>query len=425
MRDRVSAAGDAYNAARYTGAILTRRTNAQTLLTDIIDIEALATDPYGALGVRPVINATCHHTMFGGTLLPEVSLRAMRAAAAVNVDMLELQSASGKVISQITHAEDGFIVSGCAAAMLVGTAAILAGTDRAKIEQLPDTTGMKGLCVAKRFPRRVTASGAEYTDHGYAIAVQTAGVRFVEVGDADTEIVTPDELDKAFSDDVALVYWVGYSPRGDIPLEDVIRISHARGVPVLVDASNSLPPRDNLHRFIDYGADLVCFSGGKGLQGPQGAGIIAGRRDLIEAVAAQSAPNHGIGRVAKVSKEEVVGQVTSLVWWAGQDEEDRMTEHHRRTALLAGLVRDLPHARIEVVFPDRYQRPYPTVHVSLLSAAGMSGGELRRRLLDGEPSIASMTDPQDPAAIRLDVRLLSDDEIHVISRRLREILSAS
>lgn len=361
--------------------------------------------------------------MFGGTQIPEVSLRAMRAAAVTSVDMSKLQTAAGKIISHYTHAEDGYIVSGCAAAMLVGTAAILTGTDHAKIEQLPDTTGMKKLCVAKRFQRRVSDTGAEYTDHGYAIAVQTAGVRFVEIGEGETDIATAEELEAALSEDVALVYWVGYAPLGDVPLEEVIRISHANGVPVLVDASNSLPPKENLHRFIDLGADLVCFSGGKGLQGPQGAGIIAGRSDLIEAVAAQSAPNHGIGRVAKVSKEEIVGQITSLAWWAEQDEEDRMTEHHRRTALLAGLVKDLPKTTTKVVFPDYSQRPYPTVHVSADPASGMSGGDIRRLLLDGEPSIACMTDSREPLGIRLDVRLLSDDEIHIIAGRLQELFS--
>ena len=123
--------------------------------------------------------------------------------------------------------------------MLVGTAAILTGTDRAKGEQLPDLTGMKSKCIAKRFARHRTPEGVEYVDHGYAIAVQTAGVKFVEIGEDD--IVTAEEYDAAFDDDVAMVYWVGYAPKGDLPLADVIDIAHSHGVPVMVDASNSLP----------------------------------------------------------------------------------------------------------------------------------------------------------------------------------------
>ncbi len=387
-----------------------------------ISLEQLAADPYAALGVRKFINATCHHTMFGGTLIPEPSLAAMSAAADTSVDMLELQRAAGRVISQYTNAEDGFIVSGCAAAMMVGTAAILTGTDPAKMERLPDTTGMKSLCVAKRFARRISPSGEEYVDHGYAIAVQTAGVSFVEVGQRD--VATREEYEAAFSDEVMMVYWVGYAPAGDIPLADVIEIAHSYGVPVMVDASNSLPPRSNLHHFIDLGADLVCFSGGKGLQGPQGAGILAGRSDLIEAVAMQTAPNHGIGRICKVSKEEIVGQLASLIWWAEEDDEDRLTEHHRLSGLLKGQIDDLPGASIEVVFPDYNQRPYPTVHLTLADETGMTGADLLRELHDGEPAIAAMSHHSNPQTIRLDVRLLREDEIASIAGRLREILSA-
>ena len=188
---------------------------------------------------------------------------------------------------------------------------------------------------------------------------------------------------------------------------------------------NSLPPRENLHHFIDLGADLVCFSGGKGIQGPQGAGIIAGRGDLIEAVAAQSVPNHGIGRVAKVSKEEVVGQVASLVWWAEQDEEDRMTEHHRKAADMARMIKDLPGATVEVLFPDHYQRPFPTVHVTVSPESGMDGAGLQKALHDGEPGIAAMTHPTNPATVRLDVRLLEDEQIEAIGRRLAEILGGA
>jgi len=388
----------------------------------MITLEQLEQDPYAALGVRKVINATCHWTFFGGTLVPGTSLRAMRAAAEHAVDVRELQRAAGRVVARYTHAEDGYVVSGCAAAMLAGAAAILTGTDRAKMQQLPDTTGMKDLCIAKRFPRKATPDGVEYVDHEYAIAVKTVGFRFAEIGEGG--VATEEEYEAAFSSDVALVYWIGYAPPGDLPLRDVIRIAHSHDVPLLVDASNSLPPRENLHHFIDLGADLVCFSGGKGLQGPQGSGIIAGRADLIEAVSIQSAPSHGIGRVLKVSKEEIVAQIASLIWWAEQDEEERMTEHHRKSHLLADIVQTLPGVKVEVVFPDHFQRPYPTVHVVLSPGAGLAGADLRTALLDADPSIAAMSHPFDPAATRFDVRLLRDDEIRTIGRRLTEILKS-
>lgn len=388
---------------------------------DSISLDDLATNPYGALGVRRFINATCHHTMFGGSLIPEVSLKAMRAAADHSVDMMDLHRAAGRVVSQYTHAEDGFIVSGCAAAMMIGAAAVLTGSDPAKMEQLPDTTGMKNACITKRFPRLISPDGTEYADHSYAIAVQTAGMKFIEVGQED--IVSVDEFEAAFRDDVAMVYWLGYAPVGDIALHDVIDIAHSHGVPVMVDASNSLPPKENLHHFIDLGADMVCFSGGKGLQGPQGAGILAGRADLVDAARRQSAPNHGIGRICKVSKEEVVGQIASLIWWAEQDEEERMTEHHRRTGMMAGLIKNLSDVSVETVFPDYSQRPYPTVHVTVSPESSLTGAKLRQLLHDGDPAIATMTHHQDPNTIRIDVRLLEDGEIIAIAERLTEILT--
>jgi L-seryl-tRNA(Ser) seleniumtransferase len=383
-------------------------------------VEELTKDPYAALGVRKFINATCHWTKFGGTLIHDDVLDAMREAARWHIDMNELQKAAGRVISQYTHAEDGYIVAGCAAAMLVGTAAILTGKDPAKMMQLPDTTGMRNLCVAKRFERRRTSDGREYIHYGYAHAVKTAGVKFIEIGDGET--VTREEFERAMSPEVALVYWVGYAPAGDLPVADMIDIAHRHGVKVLIDASNSLPPRENLHRFTDLGADVVCFSGGKGLQGPQGAGIIAGSREIIEAVTMQSAPTQGIGRVSKVSKEEVVGQIAALTLWAEEDDEARMTEHHRKARLLSDSLRGLRNAEVSIVIPDHYQRPYPTVHVKALAASGMNAKSVLAALHSGDPAIAGMGH-SDAAVVRLDVRLCEDEEIKAVGRRVREIFA--
>ena len=307
----------------------------------------------------------------GGTLIPDTTLKAMRTAANDFVDLKELQKAAVRVISEITHADDGYIVSGCAAGLMVSAAAIITGTDEALIEQLPYVQGGQVPCVAKRFARAKNYKGDEYVNHGYAMAVKTAGVKFVEIGEPDeddrpTKVVSAEEYDQAFVDnpDAKMVYWVGYAPPEDIALEDVIDIAHAHGARVIIDASNCLPPRENLYRFIDIGADVVCYSGGKGIQGPQGSGIIAGDQDLIDAIAMQSAPSHGIGRVAKVSKEEVVGQVASFIWWANQDDEERLTEHHRKTAMLHTGITDLAMvADSYIEFPDEDNRPMPNVHV--------------------------------------------------------------
>ncbi len=396
----------------------------------IPSLEELERDPYAALGVRKFINATCHHTVMGGTLIPDTSLKAMRAAADNLVDMQELQRAAGRVIAEYTHADDGYIVSGCAAGLMVSAAAIITGTDKALIEQLPYVQDGQVECIAKRFARRENDEGVEYVDHGYAMAVKTAGVKFVEVGDpgengAGARTVTAEQYEQSFIDNpnAKMVYWVGYAPSSDIALEDVFDIAHAHGARVILDASNALPPRENLYRFIDLGADVVCFSGGKGIQGPQGSGIIAGSQDLIDAIAMQSAPAHGIGRVAKVSKEEVVGQVSSFIWWAEQDDEERMTEHHRKSGMLHSSIRDL--SRIEdsyIQFPDDDERPMPNVHVKVASDSGYDAEGLIQALREGDPAIATMGHAEDDRIVRIDVRLLEDEEIRIIGERLGELL---
>ena len=399
-------------------------------MTTLPTLEQLENDPYAALGVRKFINATCHHTVLGGTLIPETTLVAMRSAADNYVDMQELQRAAGRVISEITHADDGYIVSGCAAGLMVSAAAIITGTDKALIEQLPYVQGGQVPCVAKRFARRENDDGVEYVDHGYALAVKTAGIKFIEVGEPSGEgrgarIVTPEEYEQAFIDnpDAKMVYWVGYAPVDDIALEDVFDIAHAHGARVILDASNALPPRENLYRFIDLGADVVCFSGGKGIQGPQGAGIIAGSQDLIDAIAMQSAPAHGIGRVAKVSKEEVVGQIASFIWWAQQDDEERLTEHHRKSGMLHTSISGLQQiAESYIEFPDEDNRPMPNVHIRVAPETGKDAAWLIQELRNGDPAIATMGHGTDPQIVRIDVRLLEDHEIKIIAERLREIL---
>lgn len=386
-------------------------------------LDEMIRDPYGALGVRKIINATSHTTIAGGTLIPGEVLDAMRAAAEWYVDMSELQQAAGRVIAHYTHAESGYIVSGCAAALLVGTAAILTGTDPVKIQQLPHLagTGMKDRVIAQRFPRQKASDGQTYIQYGYAHALKTTGVYFDEVGDGGP--ASREELDSAFGPQTALVYWgTGLLP-GELTVKDVVEVANAHQVPVLVDNSNHLPPKENLWRYIEDGAALVAFSGGKGLQGPQGSGILAGRANLMEAVAMQASPTHGIGRVCKVSKEEVVAQVAALIWWAEQDDVRRQAEHHRKTQKLVDLAQGLNGATAELNFPDRLGRPFPSMYLSVQPESGRTMDSVIKQLYEGDRPIRvkGADDPANPAAIRFDVRVCEDSEIDQIACRLHEL----
>jgi len=171
------------------------------------------------------------------------------------------------------------------------------------------------------------------------------------------------------------------------------------------------------------GADLVAFSGGKGLRGPQGSGILTGRADLIRAARRQSSPHGGVGRAMKVSKEEIVGLLTALEIWAARDHAADMRDARRRTDMVVAALGGLPGVRAEHRFPDHLGRPYPTAFVHLDPAIGRTAAEVIAALLGGEPSIAVMNDA-DPRLLRVDVRIVSDDEAEVVATRLREVLAA-
>jgi L-seryl-tRNA(Ser) seleniumtransferase len=377
---------------------------------------------YERLGIRPVINATCHWTVYGGSIMwPEVS-DAMADARRHAVDMRQLLDRASEVICRYTHAEAAYVVSGCAAALEVGAAAIMTGDDRAKMAALPHTTGlMKNAFIARRFSRRRDPTGGDYTHWGYAHAVRAAGGIFVEVGDDGG--VTREEFAAAFQPDTAGVYWTSDGVEPGIPLAEVIAVSHSHGVPVLIDASNTVPPAEHLHGFIELGADLVGFSGGKGLRGPQGSGFLTGRADLIRAARMQGAPIQGIGRPLKVSKEEIIGLLTAIDIWVNRDHAADLRDARRRTAHVVEALADLPGIHAEHRFPDHIGRPYPTAFIRIDPATGLTGAAIIDALLAGDPSIAVM-DFDDPQIVRVDVRVLSDPESEHVAARLRHVLTS-
>jgi uncharacterized pyridoxal phosphate-dependent enzyme len=376
---------------------------------------------YERLGVRPVINATCHWTVYGGSVMwPEV-IEAMADARRSCVDMRQLLDRAGEVIARHTHAEAGYVVSGCAAALQIGAAAMMTGDDRLKMSALPHTSGlMKNEFIARRFGRQRDRLGREYVNWGYAQAVRGAGGVFVEVGD--TGELTRDELVAAIGPQTAGVYWVSDGVEPGLPLADVIAIAHERGVPVLVDASNTLPPAEHLYSFVELGADLVAFSGGKGLRGPQGSGILTGRADLIRATRMQGAPHQGIGRPLKVSKEEIVGLLTALEIWVNRDHAADLRDAKRRTDRVVAALAGLPGIRAEHRFPDHVGRAYPTAFVTIDPGTGLTGASTIEALLAGDPSVAIMGF-DDPQIVRVDVRVLSDEEAEIVAQRLRAALT--
>jgi L-seryl-tRNA(Ser) seleniumtransferase len=308
------------------------------------------------LGVPLIVNAKGPSTRVSGGIMAAEVAEAMREATQACVDMVALQSAASRTIAEVTGAQAGFVTAGAAAALLVGTAACLTGLDPARMNRLPDTTGMRRRVVMVRSQRN-------FYDH----AVRGAGVELVEVGLADryagagVRDAEAWEIAEAIDERTACVFYVA-QPQSRPALHEVVEVARSAGVPVLVDAAAQLPPVANLRRFIEAGADLVAFSGGKAIGGPQGSGILCGRKDLVAAAALQcldqdllrgqwtpplglfdgfelcGLPQHGIGRPCKVGKEQVVGLLVALRRFARDDFDAR---HAAWASILEEVARGL------------------------------------------------------------------------------------
>src|SRR5262245_21840686 len=226
-------------------------------------------------GIAPIINASGSVTRLGGAPMPRAVLDAFCAAAEESVPLDQLQGAASQAIAKVTGEEAGLVTAGAAAGLMLGTAAILAGYDPKRIEALPHCDGFPNEFVVAREQR-----------NGYDHAVRAAGAKLVEVGFH--EIVAGGGVRRAggwgftagFCPNTVGVLYV-FDAKAQPPLKELVAAAHAHGLPVLVDAAGELPPRSNLRDIVATGADLVAFSGGKAIRGPQATGILCGRRDLI------------------------------------------------------------------------------------------------------------------------------------------------
>ena len=393
---------------------------------------------YDRLGVRVIVNAKGPATRLSGAILPDEVAQAMAEAAQACVEIAELQATAGAIIAEATGAEAGYVTSGAAAGLLLGTAACVTRLDPGKMNRLPDTGGMKAEVVMVRSQRN-------FYDH----AVRAAGVRIVEVGIADrfsgagVRDAEAWELADAITDRTAAIHYVA-QPWSRPILPEVVRVAGAAGIPVLVDAAAQLPPAENLRRFIREGADLVVFSGGKALRGPQASGILCGRRDLVMAAALQhldldidwhlwspppalidkarlpGAPHHGVGRPCKVGKEEIVGLLTALRLFLAQDPVVRRNSWLAQIQQIAAGLRGVPYASARVV----EEGEVPLLELALDAGARLDALGLVEQLQRGIPPIHVDHARLSDGVIRCNPMCLRQDDPALIARRLCDLLRA-
>jgi L-seryl-tRNA(Ser) seleniumtransferase len=361
---------------------------------------------YEQLGVRPIINGRGPTTAVSGSRMEPETLAAMAEAATQFVAIEDLNRAIGKRIAEVTGAEAGYVACGSAAAMAMAVAACIAGSDPVKIDALPDSDG---------FPNEIIMHRAHRIP--YDRMYRNGGGRLVLIGA--WEQTDPAELEEAITDRTAAIAFnrSQYCGPGALPFEQVVEIAHARKVPVIVDAASTLPPVGHLRIWIERGADLVIYSGGKGIRGPQETSLLAGRADLIEAARANGSPNAAVGRGGKVSKESMVGLLVALERFLVHDHEADYQRHMAQAdRLMAGLKdrSDITPSRND----DRDVWPYPVIGLYPVDDSWQIR-EVQRALVDGEPSIHL-----DPLRDRLQINThwLEDDEIEVIIQRLNEEL---
>ena len=368
---------------------------------------------YKKLGVSPVINAQSWVTALGGSIMRPEVLRAMDEAAGAYVDMMQLNRAAGEVVARSCGAEQGLVTAGCSAAQVLMVAACMTGQSEHNVEQLPDTTGMKDEVVLFKGQR-----------NRYDKAFITAGATLVEYGTAGS--ARPEDLDAAINDNTACVaYVIGPFIAPGIGLEETVRVAHARAVPVIVDAAAEVPPRANLTRFHKMGADMVAFSGGKGIGGPQSAGLLAGKADLMEAVVMNSlnlhSPIAGIGRPMKVSKENIVGLVTAIELFTDSDEGIEWDAWQSKALYVAGRLSGIDGVRV-VIEDETNERQGPQPVLRFEDAyKGPSIAEIKEQLQSGDPAIyVGGTEARGEICIvMVDVR---DGEEIIIADRMSDIL---
>ena len=389
---------------------------------------------YEKLGVSPIINATGSVTRLGGAPMPDAVLDACRDAAAHAVSLEQLQAAASRKLAEHTGAEAGLVTCGAAAALTLGTAAILAGLDPAKMERLPHAEGFAHEMIVAReqrsgYDHAVRAAGAKLVEVGFHEIVAGAGVRRAEAW----------EFEAAMNANTAGAFY-SFGPQSRPPLAEVIEVAHRHDLPVLVDAAGELPPVENLKSLIAAGADLVAFSGGKAIRGPQSTGILVGRRDLVASAALQmldmddhpelwdppadwidksklrGMPRHGIGRALKVSKEQIVALLAALDLFASGEYINELVQQRSRLKSIVDALRDSP-ATCRLVEPPDGQSP-PQLEIAVASDAF----ELCRKLRRGQPPIYVGHGKLAEGMLVVHPLCLSNEQATIVGRRLAEEL---
>jgi L-seryl-tRNA(Ser) seleniumtransferase len=366
-----------------------------------------ARDVIGELGVRSFINAAGTFTALTGSLMRPEVVAAIQVASRKYVRIDDLHAAVGARIAELLGCQAALVTSGCASALSLSTAACVAGSDPEKIRRIPDTQGLKNEVIVQKTHRV-----------GYDHAIRNAGVRLVEVE-------TREELEAAINERTAMMFFLNFAnPKGLIRHEGFVALGKKHNIPTLIDAAADVPPVENLWKYTKMGFDLVGFSGGKGLRGPQSSGLLLGRKDLIEAARLNNSPNgDSLCRTNKVNKEEIIGMLVALESYLKEDHAATWKDWEERCRRITGALSAFPDVKTRVFVPE-IANAVPHLRINWdEKGRGVTVRQLVKKLREGSPSIE--VSPGSVTQLTIGVWMMEPGEDAVVGERIRAILAGA
>ena len=358
------------------------------------------------LGLRTFINAAGTYTTMTASLMHDEVMDAINSSAKEFIMYDEVQDKAGEKIAALCHAEAAMVTAGCWSALVLGTAGVLTGMDVQKIALLPNVEGLEKNEV-------IVQKGH---NHDYIHALTNTGIKPVE-------IETIEDLEKAINSKTALMYFLNESsPHGKILHKEWLEVAKKNAIPTIIDIAADIPPVENLWKYNEMGFDLICVSGGKALRGPQSAGLLYGKRDLIAAARLNAPPRGGnIGRGMKVNKEEILGMYAALDKYVKQDHDKEWKEWEKNIALIENAAKKVKGVTTEVTVPPIANHT-PALKITWdASQVKITNKEIQDNLRNGNPSIEVMSNADN--TINITVFMLKPGQEKIVARRVNEELS--
>jgi uncharacterized pyridoxal phosphate-dependent enzyme len=376
---------------------------------------AAGEDYYTKLGVKKMINAAGTYTMYTAAVMPPEVQQAVAVAAKHPVHLRELQLKAGEYLAQKLRCEGAVVTCGASSALTLATAACIASANNATPDDIPLNVGsMKNEVIVQKAHR-----------YGYDHAMYLCGVKIVEV-------VTIDDYKRAFNDKTVMTNFFNTADGGEIHHQQWLDVAHQHNVPCHIDAAADMPPISNLWKYTGMGFDLVCFSGGKGIRGPQNAGLLLGKKHLTDLAHANNNPVDGVARGMKVAKEQIVGMVAAIDWLLSQNDEAMEKEFTRRCDVISSIVKDVPSVKTTVFTPE-VANHVPHLFITYDPATvGVTPKEVQARLRELNPSIELNPStgsekggngmPATPNTLVVGTWMLLPGEPEIVGRQIRAAL---